>query len=514
MLKFLALFSSGALLVLFWVTLESLFIKRLTWSYLFRFSLPATLVILIGMIGLLMLYVWVRLRRFEGGDPDTQEAKPGSEDWICRSLLRLPSELFWGTVVYGGLFIPIYHIVHFLVEGNSLVQVEQLYWLNFIRSFLYEQTIALSAAILHYTVARRIIRPMLISLSRVKGEQWSDKSFLSMLATTFAGLLLVNLFSILWYVIVAIVKNISIEFGVLVLLILLDSVFAVVIFILLALEFRRELQVLIGSIRDWLNGDRSSLDSRMPILSHDEVGQLAIAFNRLQSRMNREHEDLRRELQLARKVQLQLLPSPHHVFGDYEVQAVSESLNAVGNGFYDVVPQEHNGFVAIAGGITGSGMPAALQMSAALLLLRAEMEQNRAPEDILAGFRQGLKEVFPQEDLISLMLISVDMPGNVLRAVHQGHMNAHLIRDGRLEQLVPVDQLPFYPGDRLLLYSDPAAQAAEAIAREHVSQPESQMQLEERLEAWITLFKESSSSTDEDFTLLLITRREQEVRSE
>jgi hypothetical protein len=514
MLSFLALFSGGALLVLFWVTLESLYIKRLTFSYLVRFSIPATLIILLGMIGFLLLFVWLRLKRLERGNPEAEDGTSNTEDWICRRLLGLPFELFWGTIAYGGLFIPIYHIVHYLVEGNSLVRVEEYYWLNFIRSFLYEQTIALSAAILHYAVARRLVRPMLIRLSKVKGEHWSDKSFLSMITTTFAGLLLVNLFSILWYVMVANVKEQSIELGVLGPLIALDSVFAASIFVLLAFEFRKELQVLIGSIRDWLSGDRSLHSSRMPILSHDEVGQLAMAFNRLQDQVSREYEDLERELQLARQVQLQLLPSPRHAFGDYEVLVLSESRNAVGNGFYDVIPRGNCGFAAIAGGITGSGMPAALQMSAALLLLRAEIEQECLPEDMLSGFRQGLKEVFPQEDLTSLTLILVDTHRNVLRTAIQGRMNARYIRADRLEKLSNGDETPFYPGDRLLLFSEPALEAAEAIAQERVSRPELQLLFEKRLEPWVTRFKHGPSSLDEDFTLLLITRRETEVRSE
>lgn len=510
-LSFLALFSGGALLVLFWVTLESLFIKRLTFSYLLHFSLPATLVLLIGMIGILMLYVGLRLRKMDNTPADREE-------WICRSLLRLPSELFWVTIAYGGLFIPVYHIVHFLVEGNSLVRVEEYYWNNFIRSFLYEQTIALSAAILHYAVARRLIRPRLIKLTKVKGEQMSDKSFLSMLTATFAALLLVNLFSILWYVMVANIKDISIEFRVLGPLIMLDTAFAATIFILLTFEFRRELQVLIGSIRDWLKSNHSLHQSRMPILSHDEVGQLAMAFNGLQEQVHREYEELKIELQLARKVQLQLLPPARQMMGEYEIQALSHTRNAVGNGFYDIVPLKKGGFVAIAGGIKGTGIPAALQMSAALLLLRTEVEQETTPEEMLIGFRNGMKAVFPHEDSISLSLVYVDPRTGLLRAVVQGQMKIVRIRESQVEELASGAETTFERRDRLLLYSDQAAEAVNIIAQEHIgqngpSQP-LKMSLEIGLQTWINRSMNSTAVLDEDITLLQITRCDWEAGSE
>ncbi len=520
MISFLVLFSGGAMLVLLWVTLESLFIKRLTFSYLLRFSIPATLVILLGMVGVLMFYVYLRLSRLKHISMKIEEEAGAGEyhdheDRICRSLLRLPSELFWGTVAYGGLFIPVYHIVHYLVEGHSLTRVEEFYWLNFLRSFLYEQTIALSAAILHYAVARRLIRPMLMRLKRVRGERWADKSFLSMLTTTFAGLLLVNLFSILWYVMVAVVKEESIELKVLAPLIVLDSAFAASIFVLLAIEFRRELQVLIGSIRDWLNSDRSLPNSRMPILSHDEVGQLAIVFNRLQDQVNQEYEELKKDMQLARQVQLQLLPIPSQAFGEYEIRAITESHTVVGNGFYDIMAYGDNGFAAIAGAIMGSGMPAALHMSAALLLLRAEIEQDHvSPEQMLIRFDQGMNEVFPQGDPVSLVIILVDIHRNVLRAVLQGRMNISRIRDGRLEKLSPGVETPFHSGDQWLLYSDPAMEAAEAIAHEHIQVTDSQLPFVERLRPWSNRFTHNNSSMHEDFTLLLITRRGVGVGSE
>ncbi len=516
MMSFLLLFSSGALLVLFWVTLESLFIKRLTFSYLFLFSIPATVVLLLGMIGIMMLYVWLRLRKLERLRAGTAEGASDQDEVIGRGLIRLPSEIFWGTVIYGGLFIPIYHIVHFLVEGNSLMQVEDYYWYNFLRSFLYEQTITLSAAILHYAVSRRLVRPMLITLSVVKGERWPDKSFLSMLSATFAGLLLVNLFSILWYVMVAMLKDESVELEVLGPLIMLDTLFAATIFILLTFEFRRELQVFIVSIRNWLNGNSDLPYSRLPVLSYDEVGQLAVAFNGLQDQVDREYEELSKELKLARQVQLQLMPPSYLTIGAYRIEALTASRNTVGNGFYDIIPNEHGGFAAIAGGIKGVGMPAALQMSAALLLLRAEVEHEDTPEDMLSRFNRGFANVFPQEGLVPLSLVLVDAQRNSLCAARQDRMKMCIFRCGGegLEGVIPGEELQMHPGDQLLLYSVSAAEAAEAIVLEDVGSHESPWLLEDRLTPWLSDVQTQSFPADEDFTLMLITRRKMEVENE
>lgn len=511
LLRFLALFAGGALLVLFWVTLESLFIKRLTFPYLFRFSIPFTVVILAGMIVLLGALVWFRLRRLW---PDLSAEGSGrrrGDDELGHSLLRLPSELFWGTIAYGLLFIPVYHVVHFAVEGHSLLRVEDAYRDNFVRSFLYEQAVALSAAILHYAVSRRLTRPLLMRLTNATGDIVRGRSFLSMLAATFIGLMLILMFSILWYVLVARAKNMPVEFHILGPLILLELIFAASIFLLLAKEFRRELLVLIGSIRSLLGGDSSRLYSKMPVLSGDEVGQLAIAFNRLQHRIVKEYEAVAQEIELARQVQLQLLSQQEFAIGDYRARALTEPRRETGSGFYDIVPLQEGGFAVFAGEVSGAGMHAALHMSAALLLLRAEIQPQRSPRDMLDRFRQAQSDMFAEKPALSVALALFDPAADALRFACEGRFRAVLHHPASdAESLHEDADRLLLPGGRLILHSDTALRwleqgekSADALAFLDAAKP-----LPPQLGSGLDRFRAERERAEEDFTLLVVSREE------
>lgn len=431
--RFFALFLGGASLVLIWVTLESYYIKRLSFQYLMEFSIPATLVLLFGMVLTLMIFVAIRLRGMNYGEfaklhddakPEHANSEHASSEYAnseyanhdnvksnharLDSLLRLPIHLFWGTVAYGGVFIPVYHVVHYIVEGHSITQVDEYYQLNFLRSFLYEQTITLIAAIFHFAVARRLIRPLLMRLDHIEEGPGQFKSFLSILRATFAGLLLVLQFSILWYIMVTIVKGETFELKVLIGLVVLDLLFAVAIFILLSYQFRRELIILIQSIRNWL-GQAGGKTSFLPILSNDEVGQLALSFNHLQARVSREYKELEQELLLARQVQEQLMPQLEQISSNDIIEVVSseeEAQTTVRNMFYDIIPW-HHGYVAVIGSSALVGMPAALHISAAQLLLRAELDvvgdQLGSLElaELLDQYVERLKEMFLHQDRVS-----------------------------------------------------------------------------------------------------------------
>lgn len=450
-LRFAALFAGGSLLVLFWITLESIFIKRLTFSYLFRFSLPATGFLLAVMVVFLSAYVWLRLRSVEQAMSSLSGSISEREDRICRSLHRLPAELFWLTVGYGGLFIPVYHVVHYIVEGHSLFRIETYYLQNFIRSLLYQMSVTFGTAILHYAVARRLVRPMLLRLLNVKGEGWRNRSFLSLLTATFGGLMFVNVSSIVWYVMVARIKAVPIEFSVLVPLVGLNVAFAAAIFVLLAFEFRRELQMLMGSIRSLLGTGRGAAYSKMPVLSNDEVGRLAIVFNHLQDRVTNEYDELAKELLLARQIHLQLLPPRHQFVGSYAVNVQWEPDKAVGSELYDVIVLEDGRFAVLSGIVAGIGMPAALQASAALMLLRAEAEEGGTPSSILARFEKANADIFPRQRPLSLGVILIDGAACRFQASCEGDATVWLNGSPLPSEAALDGEMVLRPDDRLTL---------------------------------------------------------------
>ncbi|MBO9606719.1 MAG: hypothetical protein J7639_12250 [Paenibacillaceae bacterium] len=94
------------------------------------FPLLVTSCILLVMIALLELYAYFRLKRLRKEATSTDTPAPDAHDRISRSLLRVPAELFWIIVLYGGVMIPFYHVAHYvLLSKLSLQHVDEKHWL-------------------------------------------------------------------------------------------------------------------------------------------------------------------------------------------------------------------------------------------------------------------------------------------------------------------------------------------------------------------------------------------------
>ncbi|MEK0315463.1 PP2C family protein-serine/threonine phosphatase [Cohnella sp. 56] len=460
--RFLVLFAAGGALVLCWSFLESYFIKRLSLAFQMRIAIPLTSLILLILVVGLGLFVWRRLGAAARAGVSGETA--GAEARAFRNLLRLPWELFVWTVLYAVVAIPAYHVIHYALIGHSLLHVGASYWQNFIRSFMYELCVGTSAAILYYSVSRRLIRPALARLAHVQSERLEGRSFLTLLTTTFGALLMINLLSVLWYVWVAEAKHEPFRWAVLLALVGLEWLFAGAILVMLAAGFRRELQLLASGLRALLLGDRGAARPKMPVLASDEIGELAVAFNRLQERLHRDYEEMAGELRLARGLQLGLLPPARQTLGGFDLAAMAETSAEVGSGFYDVAPLRGGGFAAVVGDASGEGLPAALQMSAAMLLLRAELDGHGTPEAMLERFGAVLQEVYPAGAELSAGVVVADAAGSEVAIALQGGMRGWLRRGADAEDagrpLAAGERLRLRAGDRVCLYSAAAAEAA------------------------------------------------------
>ncbi|HKB08251.1 MAG TPA: SpoIIE family protein phosphatase [Candidatus Polarisedimenticolia bacterium] len=226
-----------------------------------------------------------------------------------------------------------------------------------------------------------------------------------------------------------------------------------------------------------------NLDTQVPVRSRDELGHLAQAFNRmareLASNQERlvEQERLRKELELCRRIQSELLPRRPLSCSFAEAQGVSIPAHELGGDFFNyfVLPGEE--VALFMGDVSGKGVPAALLMANLQATLRARIPLERD----LAAFAERLdREVegsTPPEVYLTLFLGILDPKRGELRYVNAGHESPFLLRgDGRLERLEatgrPVGLLsgggfterwvPVEPGDRLILYTDGLVEAENA----------------------------------------------------
>lgn len=151
---------------------------------------------------------------------------------------------------------------------------------------------------------------------------------------------------------------------------------------------------MLRAVRQIGGGDYSA---RTRVDTHDELGALSSVLddtlNRLASERshleaaNEDLQDERRrseeELELARRVQLELLPEPYLASRSCDVFAVFRPVSFIGGDFYRFV--ERDGIVRLAlGDVAGHGVPAALAMAASAALLEEACEREPTPASVLS----------------------------------------------------------------------------------------------------------------------------------
>lgn len=454
--RFFYLYATGGMLAIFWVTLESIYIKNLSFLFLLQFSLPANFVMLIVLVIVMLGFTFLRL------GIGRQSKVPPNEQRI--RLLRFPIEVYSFIIFFGALIIPSYHLIHYLTYGHSLTDIPEVLMMNFIRSYLYELSIFLSIAVFYYALARRMIRPLLVQINSDKNTQITYKSFIRILAATFSSLLLMTVLMILWYVLEREAQQQPIDLWHLGGLVTLNLFFSMGIFLLLGGEYRKDLHVMIRELQTLSSANKASL--KLPILSNDETGMLALFINKLHDRISDEYTQLQDQLELARKVQIQILPLLDKPVVHYKVDALSIPRKNIGSGFYDVIAMKDDHYAFVIGEVAEDGLPGALRMSAALVALRAELRSAGSIDNIVSRTHHALTSQSHGEGLSLALVIFEPSQGRIQYAL-TGQTRGQVISPtgvralqhvedlAEVNQNIQIDQHQMYveAHERLILYT-------------------------------------------------------------
>jgi serine phosphatase RsbU (regulator of sigma subunit) len=181
-------------------------------------------------------------------------------------------------------------------------------------------------------------------------------------------------------------------------------------------------------------------------------------------------ERLEREMELARQVQLKLLPDRFPTLPGYDIAARYEPARRVGGDFYDVIPLEDGRFVLTIADVSDKGMPAALYMALTRSLLFAEARRKRSPAAVLASVNELLLALGEPEMFVTAFYGVVDSQVHRLTYACAGHDHPVLLH-GQNSRFLDGEGIPLgvfggegfrlseqetdlLPGDRLVLFTD------------------------------------------------------------
>jgi len=435
------------------VTVDNLFVNGLTLKSLTEYNLKAISIQALSMVAIFQLFTSFRLRQ--------------PLVWI--RLTRFPIEMFWTMLIFGLLASPLYHLVGTLLTEPSKRDKP---W-EIAVAILYEQILCLILAILLFTLIRRLLRPYILNLPDEELRVFSQSTFIKPLTLSFTSLLLIGVLRPLEYVLFNLTTNKPLDPLALLLIASSTIIFGLILYLLIICQFRDEVRVLIRGMLSLLEGDRSWLKRRMPIISTDEVGQLGIAFNTLQEQISRNYQEVQQEFQLAYQVQQKLLAPALHRIGEYQIAATCQPAKEVGGDLYDVLTLDESRFAIITGDVSGRGMPAALVMSAVLALFRTEVRRGGSADEVLTRLNRAVVETLQGNMFITLGVGILNQRSNTLEYASAGHMDPYILRDQEVipipcsslplginkEEMYSEVVIPLKSSDRVIFYTDGVVEA-------------------------------------------------------
>ena len=217
----------------------------------------------------------------------------------------------------------------------------------------------------------------------------------------------------------------------------------------------------------------------MAIANGDRRGLflLLIAFGLLNLLIILEVADrlsLKHDLNIARDIQLAMLPHGTYRAPGLEVHGQTKPANTVGGDFYDLLPMPDGRVLVALGDVAGKGSPAALLMALLLAILRTLVDLGLDLATLMARLNGQVVRHAPSSRFITLFLGLYDPAQGVLTWSNAGQ-NPPIIRrkDGRLERLTAtgvalgmfdgtsyeVQTTRFDAGDLLVMYSDGITEA-------------------------------------------------------
>jgi sigma-B regulation protein RsbU (phosphoserine phosphatase) len=161
---------------------------------------------------------------------------------------------------------------------------------------------------------------------------------------------------------------------------------------------------------------------------------------RTAERMVRERE---REFELARQIQLGLLPRAVPVVPGYAFGGAARFRQETGGDYYDFFPLGEPGVGIAVGDASGHGIAAALIIAATSTALRTLAQTHRDPGEILAVVNQLLIEQLVTDHFVTFFLARIDPRNHSLAYSSAGHCTGHILqRDGKYCLALPSTGMP------------------------------------------------------------------------
>jgi len=209
----------------------------------------------------------------------------------------------------------------------------------------------------------------------------------------------------------------------------------------------------------------------------DKIHELDQAL-RQRDELSRRDDFIRRELEMARCVQKQLLPEELPAVDGFSLDAVYRPSMEVGGDFYDAVRLADGRWALLVADITGHGIQAALCMTLLKFAFASYCDTDADLSDMTSGMNTVLHRGLPVAMFVAALIIQIDPAQRRCVVANAGLPYPLLLRktSGEVEQVCNAGLLlgvtdeqqyrpsegtvaELEPGDRLIVFTDGVTEA-------------------------------------------------------
>ena len=187
--------------------------------------------------------------------------------------------------------------------------------------------------------------------------------------------------------------------------------------------------------------------------------------------LQRQREE--KEIELARKVQLGLLPQKSPNIPGYDFYTYYSPARMIGGDYYDFIPLSDGRWAIVLGDVAGKGVPAALLVAKLSSEVRYHLLTHTDVAQAVTKLNQHLIQTSLQDRFITMVVIVLDPNTHHICVVNAGHLHPKWSRASRLDlcdlglpenQGLPLGVMPDFryvcetyhlePGDTITLFTD------------------------------------------------------------
>lgn len=185
---------------------------------------------------------------------------------------------------------------------------------------------------------------------------------------------------------------------------------------------------------------RGDFQNRIRVRRRDQLGELQRSFNAMAAHLEElvataaQKEVLDKELELAQRIQQDLLPRETLKLAGVRFSTSFEPSAAIGGDYFDILRIDDTAIAVVIADVAGHGLPAGLRMAMLKAALRILVENGETPRNTLSRLGDMIRS--ERRTFVTATLARFEPADGRLLLINAGHPPCYRIHAGGVEEIL------------------------------------------------------------------------------